>query len=69
MFCFREKSTGLTIIQQNEKSTQIFKRKVWIRGLAAIAAVGEKHNKGLQLQKLQEIHFEVYQQGHSTSQC
>ena len=23
MFCFREKSIGLTIIQQNEKSTQI----------------------------------------------
>ena len=47
MFCYREKVIGLAIIQQNEKSTQIFKSKLWIRGLAAIVVVGEKYIKGL----------------------
>ena len=36
------------------------KEKLWIRGLAAIAAMGEMYIKGLQLQKLQEIYFEVH---------
>ena len=61
MFCFRGKSIGLTVIQQNEKSTQIFKRKLWIRGLAAIGVMGEMCIKGLQLQKPWGVHFEVYQ--------
>ena len=60
MFCSREKVIGLTFLQQNEKPTQIFKRKLWIRGLAAIAVMGGKHSKGLQLQKPQEIHLDVH---------
>ena len=54
MFCSRENIIGLTVLQQNEKSTQIFKRKLWIRGLAAIVVMGEKCIEGLQLQKPQE---------------
>ena len=58
MFCSREKSVGLTVIQENVKSTQIFKRKLWIRGLAAIAVMEEKCIKGLQLQKQQGDSFQ-----------
>ena len=55
MFCSRVKVIGLSVIHQNEKSTQNFTRKLWIRGLAAITIMGEKFINGVQLQKSQEI--------------
>ena len=33
IFCSREKLIGLIVKQQNEKSTEEYTRKIWIRGL------------------------------------
>ena len=46
MFCSREKSIGLKVIQQNEKSTQVYKQKLCIRGLVVIVVMGEMCNQG-----------------------
>ena len=51
MFCFREKSIGLTAKQQNEKSTQIYQGKISIRSLRITVTMGNECYKGLQLQK------------------
>ena len=41
MLCCREKSIGLKEIQQNDKSTQVFERKLWIRGLVVTVTMGK----------------------------
>ena len=50
MFCKR-KAYGLLIIQQNDKSTQIPKRKLWNRRLTSSVTVGKEHFEGHQLQE------------------
>ena len=46
MFCIREKVLGVITIQQNDKPTQICKRKVWIRSLISSAIMGKGCSEG-----------------------
>ena len=46
MFCSREKSTELIANQQNEKSTQIYSKQLWIRGPVITAFMGKKCYQG-----------------------
>ena len=46
MFCQREKDCEVNIIQQNEKSTQRYKRKVWNRNLAMTATMAKECFEG-----------------------
>ena len=39
----------LKIIQQNDKSTQEYKGKIWIRSITTIAPMGKECDKGQQL--------------------
>ena len=45
MFCFGEKSPKSMLIQQNEKSTEIYSKKLWIRSLASTVTVGKVHHQ------------------------
>ena len=49
MFCKREKAKVLIINQQNDKPTQEYQRKIWIRSLTTIASMGKECIKGQQL--------------------
>ena len=40
-----------------------------MRGLAVIAVMGKRCNKGMQLQETQKIYLEVYKQELGISQC
>ena len=51
MFCFRDKVIGLMEKQQNDKSTQVYSRKLWIRSLVVTATMGKVCKKGQWLQK------------------
>ena len=61
MFCEREKVEVLNINQQNDKPTQEYKRKIWIRSLTTIVPMGNECDKGQQLQEPQDIYSKVYQ--------
>ena len=41
MFCSREKLIGLIVKQQNDKSSQVYSRKLLIRGLAITVTIGK----------------------------
>ena len=60
MFCKREKVLVQNIKQQNNKHTQEYQVKIWIRSLTTIVPMGEKCYKGQQLQESQDIYPQVY---------
>ena len=60
MFCKREKVQVLSINQQNDKHTQEYQGKIWIRSLTTIMPMGKEHYKSQQLQESQDIYFKVH---------
>ena len=57
---FQRKIIGLIAKQENEKSTQIYKGKIWIRSLRITATMGKECFKGLQVHKQQQIHIKMH---------
>ena len=50
MFCSKGKLIGLILKQQNDKSSQIYPRKLWIGGLTITVTMGKVCYQGQQLQ-------------------
>ena len=48
------------VSEQNEKSTQLYSTKSWIRSLAITGGMGEVCYQRQQLQQSQEVHIKVY---------